>query len=212
MALVKLLGARLANSERTIDELLDDRAWTRPPEGAARAPARRGSIVRAWRELVVNRRRDLGFLALFGFLATLLSIRAIVYLSFRFDVLPADLLRTAYLSGFALLGLSALSALLTFRLPARRVIALAYGIACALIFNELGLTLAFDIFFKDIHTADPSVPFDIERLYRRTEPLRAIVIGLVVLVQAAYLRRFYRRAGFVIATRARKLWALVRFT
>jgi hypothetical protein len=51
------------------------------------------------------------------------------------------------------------------------------------------------------------VPFDIERLYRRTEPLRAILIGLLVLVQAAYLRRFYRRALFVLGTRARKLLA-----
>ena len=58
----------------------------------------------------------------------------------------------------------------------------------ALILNELGVTLAFDIFFKDIHTPDPDVPFDIERLYRRAEPLRAIAMGLVVLVQAAYLR------------------------
>ena len=54
----------------------------------------------------------------------------------------------------------------------RRAIAVTYGIGCALIFNELGVTLAFDIFFKDIHTADPNVPFDIERLYRRTEALR----------------------------------------
>jgi CRP-like cAMP-binding protein len=208
--LLKLLGARLAASEQRLDELLGDRAWDRPPEGAGGAHLRRGSIVRAWRELVVNRRRDLGFLALAGFVGTLLCIRAFVYLAFRFDVMPAGLLRTAYLSGFALLGLSALSALLTFRPPARRVIALTYGVACALIFNELGLTLAFDIFFKDIHTADPTVPFDFERLYRRTEPLRAIAIGLLVLLQAAYLRRFYRRAGFVFATRARKLWVRIR--
>jgi len=86
----------------------------------------------------------------------------------------------------------------------RRAIAVAYGVGLALILNELGVTLAFDIFFKDIHTPDPDVPFDIERLYERTEPVRAIVVGLVVLVQAAYLRRFYRRAAFVLATRLRK--------
>lgn len=210
VALVKLLGSRLAGAERHVDELLEERDRPQAPDRGAQPGVRRGSIVRAWRELVVNRRRDLGFLTLAGFVATLLVIRATVYLSFRFDVAPTDLLRTAYLAGFALLGLSALSALLSFRHSVRRVVALAYGIACALIVNELGVTLAFDIFFKDIHTADPNVPFDIERLYRRTEPVRAIVVGLVVLVQAAYLRRFYRRAGFVLETRARRLLSRLR--
>ena len=74
-----------------------------------------------------------------------------------------------------------------------------------MLFNELGVTLAFDIFFKDIHTPDPDVAFDIERLYRRTEPLRAIAIGLVVLIQAVYLRAFYRRLWFVVRTRLRRL-------
>ncbi len=207
VALVRLLGARLSAAERTVDDLLEDRERGGVPGPAPAAGLRRGSIARAWRELVVNRRRDLGFLSFAGFVATLLVIRAAVYLSFRFEVMPSGLLRAAYLAGFALLGLSAMSALLTFRHPARRVIALVYGVACALILNELGVTLAFDIFFKDIHTADPTVPFDIERLYHRTEPARAVLIGLLVLVQAAYLRRFYRRAGFVLATRARRLHA-----
>lgn len=214
VALVRLLGARLAEAERTVDELLEERAGAGDPAaragGAGEAGARRGSIARAWRELVVNRRRDLGFLTFAGFAATLLLVRAAVYLAFRFDVMAAGLLRTAYLTGFALLGLSALSALLTFRHRTRRIVALAYGVAAALILNELGVTLAFDIFFKDIHTPDPTVPFDIERLYRRTEPLRAVAVGLVVLVQAAYLRRFYRRAGFVLETRARRVLARLR--
>jgi len=159
---------------------------------------------------VVNRRRDVAFLTFAGFVVTLLVLRAVVYLAFRFEVMPAGLLRAAYLTGFALLGLSALAALLTYRRGTRRVVALAYGVACALILNELGVTLAFDIFFKDIHTADPSVPFDIERLYRRTEGLRAIAIGLLVLVQAVYLRRFYRRAAFVVRTRVRRVLTRLR--
>jgi hypothetical protein len=77
----------------------------------------------------------------------------------------------------------------------------------ALIFNELGVTLAFDIFYKDIHTADPDAPFDVERLYQRAEALRAIAVGLVVLVQAAYLRSFYRRVWFIAKTRVRKMLA-----
>jgi CRP-like cAMP-binding protein len=205
-ALVKILGARLAGAERAIDALLAS-SHVAASEAAQHGGARRGSIGRAWRELVVNRRRDLAFLTLAGFVATLLVVRAGVYLAFRFDLMPRDVLRAAYLTGFALIGLSALGALLTFRPRARRAIAIAYGVGCALIFNELGVTLAFDIFFKDIHTPDPTVPFDVERLYRRTEPLRAIAIGLVVLIQVAYLRPFYRRALFVIETRVRKLFA-----
>src|SRR5439155_26028995 len=109
-----------------------------------------------------------------------------------------------YMTGFMLLGTSACCALLTFRSTWRRAIAIAYGIGLALILNELGVTLAFDIFYKDIHTRDPNVAFDVERLYRRTEPIRAIVIGLVVLIQAAYLRTFYQRAWFIFRTRLRR--------
>jgi hypothetical protein len=83
-------------------------------------------------------------------------------------------------------------------------VAFAFGMGAALIFNELGVTLAFDIFYKDMYTPDPTLAFDVERLYRRTEPLRAVVIGLVVLVQAAYLRRFYARAWFLLGRRIRR--------
>ncbi len=211
VALVKMLGRRLAGAERAIDALLDpseaprDVAAVAAKVVAGGANVQRGSISRAWRELVVNRRRDLPFLTLAGFVVTLAAIRATVHVAFRADFMAREILRGAYLTGFTLLGVSALTALLTFRPPLRRAVALAYGVGCALIFNELGVTLAFDIFFKDIHTADPNVTFDIERLYRRTEPIRAIAIGLVVLIQVAYLRRFYRRAWFVIRTRLRKL-------
>jgi len=210
VALVRMLGRRLAGAERAIDSLLDPSASSaHAVEAGAKAGAKvqRGSVGRAWRELVVNRRRDLPFLTLAGFVLTLVAIRLVVHFAFRFDWLARDVLRTAYLTGFALLGVSALTALLTFRPSVRRAIAIAYGIGCALVFNELGVTLAFDIFFKDIHTPDPNVAFDIERLYRRTEPVRAIAIGLVVLIQLAYLRKFYRRAWFVVRTRARKVFA-----
>jgi hypothetical protein len=120
---------------------------------------------------------------------------------------PRGLLRSAYLTGFTLVIVSSCTSLLTFRPGLRRLLALAYGAGLALILNELGVTLAFDIFFKDIHTPDPDVPFDIEQLYRRTEPLRAIALGLVVLVQAVYLRTFYRRAAFVLTTRLRKVFS-----
>jgi len=180
-------------------------AGAAPPAEARSRATHRSSIRRMWSELVVNRRRDLAFLTLASFVLTLLAVRVVVYAAFRFDFAPRDVLRGAYLTGFSLVLSSAAVALLTFRPSWRRAVAIAYGIGGALILNELGVTLAFDIFFKDIHTPDPSVPFDVERLYRRAEPLRAVVIGLVVLVQAAYLRAFYVRALFILKTRARRV-------
>jgi CRP-like cAMP-binding protein len=205
VVLVRTLAARIADAERTIDALLG----TTPGRGEQAIPrgGTRGSIGRAWRELVVGRKKDLAFLLLVAFIAALLAVRLAVYLSFRFDVAPFDILRGAYTSGFVLLGASACAALLTFRPGWRRAIAVAYGIGIALILNELGVTLAVDIFYKNIHTPDPTVPFDIERLYRRTEGVRAVLITLALLAQAAYLRPFWRRAWFVARTRLRKLFA-----
>jgi len=198
VALLRTLGKRLVDADRAIAALLTDDAA--PPAAAAPVPVQRGSIRRVWRELVVNRHRDLAFLTLASFVLTLVIVRLTVYLAFRLDFAPRGVLRAAYMTGFALLFFSSAAALLTFRPLARKLIAIAYGIGVALIFNELGVTLAFDIFYKDIHTPDPTLAFDVERLYRRTEPLRAIAIGLVVLIQAAYLRQFYRRAWFIAKT------------
>jgi CRP-like cAMP-binding protein len=203
VSLLRTLAKRLADADRAVDALLSDRGADRASVNETNVE--RGSIRRVWRELVVNRQRDLTFLTLVSFVVTLVMVRLAVYASFRLDVLPRGTLRAAYMSGFALLFFSAAAALLTFRPLVRRFVAIAYGIGVALIFNELGVTLAFDIFFKDIHTADPDVAFDVERLYRRTEPLRAIAIGLVVLIQATYLRQFYRRAWFITKTRARRV-------
>jgi CRP-like cAMP-binding protein len=202
VAMLRMLGRRLAAADRAIDGLLAPGDAGRSADAIAGAPVpiERGSLRRIWRELVVNHHRDLPFMTLAAFVITLIAVRVIVYTSFRLDIAPHGVLRAAYMTGFGLLFASAATALLTFRPLARKLVAIAYGIGAALIFNELGVTLAFDIFFKDIHTADPNVPFDIERLYRRTEPLRAIVIGLIVLIQAVYLRGFYRRAWFIART------------
>jgi CRP/FNR family cyclic AMP-dependent transcriptional regulator len=204
VALVRVLAKRLGEAEKSVDALLAGAAPSEARNPQRPLVVRRGSLARVYGELVAGRGRDLAFLALASFVLTLVIVRAAVYAAFRFDFAPRDVLRTAYMSGFALVLGSSAIALLTFRPSWRRFIAIAYGIGGALILNELGVTLAFDIFYKDIHTADPNVPFDVERLYRRTEPLRAIVIGLVVLIQAAYLRTFYSRALFILRTRLRR--------
>jgi CRP-like cAMP-binding protein len=203
VALVRVLAKRLADAEKMVDALYSGQL---PNEARKDRPlvVRRGSIGRVWGELVAGRGRDLTFLALASFVVTLLCVRGIVHMSFRFDFAPRDVLRTLYMTGFGLVLFSSAASVLTFRPTYRRYIALAYGIGGALILNELGVTLAFDIFYKDIHHADPNVAFDVERLYRRTEPLRAMVIALVVLIQAAYLRTFYQRAWFILRTRLRR--------
>jgi CRP-like cAMP-binding protein len=205
LVLLRTLARRLVDADRAIDALLADRAGD--PAAAPAIHVERGSIRRVWRELVVNHHRDLAFLTLAAFIATLVVVRVVVHLAFRLDIAPRGVLRAAYMTGFALVFASASAALLTFRPVVRKLIAIAYGVGAALIFNELGVTLAFDIFYKDIHTPDPDLAFDVERLYRRTEPVRAIVIGLVVLIQAVYLRRFYRRAWFIARTGVRRVFA-----
>jgi CRP-like cAMP-binding protein len=207
VSLVRTMAARMAEAEHTIQELLSHpvERGTAPPGGNVVGGVRRGSIARAWRELVVGHKKDLSFLVFVAFVSTLLFVRAGVYLSFRADFAPMDVLRAAYTTGFALLGVSSCASLLTFRPAWRRGIAVAYGVALALILNELGVTLAFDIFYKNITTPDPNVPFDVEQLYRRTEGVRAVLIASAVLLQAAYLRPFWRRAAFVLRTRARKM-------
>ena len=214
MALVRVLSARIGQTERAIEDIFGSEGAPVVSEARARAveragrtgnKARRGSVVRVWRELVVARKRDIAFLTLAAFVVTLLAVRLAVYLAFRFDVAPRDVLRAAYMTGFGSLVASACASLLTFRPAWRRAIAVFYGVGTALILNELGVTLAFDIFYKDIHTPDPNAPFDIGELYGRATAVHAIVIGLVVLIQAAYLRRFYQRVGFLLMTRGRRL-------
>jgi CRP-like cAMP-binding protein len=211
VALLRTLGRRLVEADRAIDGLLV--APAAPVDAAALPPGdavERGSIRRVWRELVVNHHRDLAFLTLAAFVVTLIVVRIAVFLAFQLDVAPRGTLRVAYMTGFAVLFGSAAAALLTFRPVVRKLIAIAFGVGAALIVNELGVTLAFDIFYRDVHTPDPEMAFDVERLYRRAEPLRAIAIGLVVLIQAAYLRRFYRRAWFIVWTGVRRAVSRLR--
>ena len=134
IALLRTLAKRLADADHAIDALLAQHDEPVRPE----APAERGSIRRVWRELVVERRRDLAFATLFAFVLTLIAVRLVVYTSFRLDVAPRGVLRTAYMTGFALLVFSAAAAVLTFRPTIRKLVAIAYGIGAALIFNEPG--------------------------------------------------------------------------
>jgi CRP-like cAMP-binding protein len=202
VSLLRALVRRLAETEQTLAELLshDNKV---PLDG--RSESSRHALIILWRELVVNHHKELAFGALAAFVATLLLVRLAVFLSFKYDFAPREVLRIAYVSGFALVILCACSAILTFRPKWRRIITLAFGVGSALIVNELGVTLAFDIFYKDSTTPDPNLVFDIELLYRRTEPFRATLIGLAALLQAVYLKSFYRRAWHLLQIRVLRL-------
>lgn len=202
VSLVKTLAARLVEVEHTLSTLLsDDSAISL----RANDQARRSSLSILWRELVVNHHKEPAFLALIAFVATLILVRIAVFVALQYQLWPRQVLRVAYVTGFILVMLSACAAILTFRPNWRRSIMVAFGIGAALIANELGVTLAFDIFFKEGYTPDPNLPFDIEKLYRRTEPVRASVIGLVVLLQAVYLGAFYRRVWHLLGIEIRRL-------
>jgi CRP-like cAMP-binding protein len=204
LVLIRILAARLQESEGTLQALLANKSAVSAP----RDISLRSALRTLWRELVVNHQKDLAFLTLVAFVGALVVVRMAVFLAFEFELAPRQVLRAAYMSGFGLLMTSACASLLTFRPAWRRAICLAYGIGSALIVNELGVTLAFDIFYKDIFTPDPDVAFDIERLYRRTEPLRATLIGLILLLQAVYLRSFFARAAYLLRIKLRRLLRL----
>lgn len=200
LSLVKTLLSRLVDAERTLTQLL-----SAPPASTADAAARepRSTLSVLWRELVVNHKKDLAFLALVAFALTLIVVRLVVFVAFRYDLWPRQVLRAAYVSGFTLVMVSACAAILTFRPVARRFNMVAFGIGAALIINELGVTLAFDIFYQG-YELDPDLVFDLEALYRRAEPARAAIIGLALLVQTVYLGTFYRRLWQLSTYRLRR--------
>ena len=115
------------------------------------------------------------------------------------------ILRGAYLGGLSLLFIATGMLLFRFRPTFKRVVAIAYGMGFALIFNELSVFLAFDTFWIDMTHRDTTMTFDPIQLYTRSEGHYAIGIGLGILLQAAFLRRFYRRVVVIGVTRIRKL-------
>ena len=203
------MAARLGDTDRALDALLGGNGAApdaRRLSGVFTAVTpERGSLVRAWRELVASRTQDLPFLALAAFLITWIGIRVIVWGFERAGVDLFSLLRTAYLSGIVLVIGSTATSLLRFSPRARRAVAVAYGIGFALIFNEISVFLAFDTFYIDMTTRDPDMSFSVEALYRRTESRWAVALAVAALLQATYLRRFYRRVLFILVTRLRGL-------
>jgi CRP-like cAMP-binding protein len=205
------IAARLGDTDRALDGLLAHGHGPDAPEVrrlsgqmAAVAPVR-GSFARAWRELVAARARELPFRALVAFVSTLVAIRLAVGAAVLAGAPLFVLLRAAYTTGFLLVIASTATALLRFRPSVRRWLAVTLGVGLALIVNELSVFLAFDVFYIDMTTRDPDLLFNVEALYRRSESSWAVALAVALLVQATYLRRFYRRSAFILATRIRRL-------
>lgn len=201
VSLVNTLAARLAQAERTLATLLDTEVSTSSSDQSRNPCGSRLAIL--WRELVVSHQKDMAFLVMVAFAVTLAAVRSVIVCAFKYDLWPSEVIRVAYVLGVILAVLSACAAILTFRPKWRRVLILMFGVGAALIVNELGVMLAFDIFYKGTEL-DPAQTFDIEQLYRRAEPIRAAVIGLVALLQAVYLWEFYRRAWQILVVRLRR--------
>jgi CRP-like cAMP-binding protein len=204
------IAARLADSDDALDLLLqaerhDDAPAHRLSGRTTAVTPVPGSLRRAFRELVSSRLREPPFLAMLAFLVALVAIRLLAWTFHRAGLDLFPLLRAAYTAGIALVIASVATSFQRFSPRTRRAIALTYGIGFALIFNELSVFLAFDTFYLDMTTRDPALAFSVEALYRRSESQWAVALALFILVQAAYLRRFYRRSAFILATRARRL-------
>ena len=205
----RLLSARLAEADATLDGLIEAATWVDDPsasqpalmalEGRSTAAIpTHATIGRAWRELVVSHRRELPFLALASFLAVFFLARvAIGAFALKGDAL-FYVLRTAYTSGIAMVFLSTATALTRFRSRVQRAVAIIFGAGLALILNELSVFLAFDTFYLNMTTRDPRMAFDVESLYRRSESHWAIALMLSLLVMLTYLRHFLRRSVWVL--------------
>jgi CRP-like cAMP-binding protein len=209
--LAEKVGARLGDADAALDRLLSGGADA--PEvqrlvgHAASITPTRGSLRRAWTELIASRAHDLPFQALASFLTALVVIRLSVWLATMAGAPLFGLLRAAYTAGFLLVLLSTGTALLRFRPSWRRAIAVAWGVGFALLVNEYSVFLAFDVFYVDMTTRDTSMIFSVEELYRRSESQWAIATFVLVLLQATYFGRFYRRVWFIIATRVSKAFS-----
>ena len=162
------------------------------------------ALVAAFREVVLEHRTELPFFFLSGFLAALVFARIAVYVGEKESSDPRFLLRDLYVAGLLLLLVSGACAHFVFHRTARRLILCAYGVAIGLLANELSVLLSFDVFYLDTTTRDPDATFSITELYDRASTRYAVLLVIVVAIQATYMRTFYRRAFFLVSERIRR--------
>jgi CRP-like cAMP-binding protein len=207
---LEVIAARLLEADEALSRALHpNHGPSSPLEGLDQTlrrnvthPRPLGHLLRrAFQELVVERRRELPFLALSWFLGSVLSLRVLFKILELLGHPLQTTFRSAYAAGVVLLIGVGCVGQFAFRHSIRKVLAAALGVGAGLVANELSVLLAFDIFYKDIFTRDSRMTFDADLLYHRSESVWAIAVVLLLLVQATYAWRFYRRAYYLIRDR-----------
>ncbi|HUB05769.1 MAG TPA: cyclic nucleotide-binding domain-containing protein [Myxococcales bacterium] len=205
----RLLAGRLASADDALARALDPARAGLPlaglPEAERRAaahPRSLASLVRAaFRELVVEHRRELPFFVLAGFLAAVTAARLGIWALHAAGLPLLPLLRLFYVGGvFLLIGTGA-AAPFAYRRELRRALCVCFGAGAGLLANELSVLIAFDIFYRDIFDRDPTLAFDPAALYHRSESLWAFAFLLVAFAQATYFSDLYRRVYYLVRER-----------
>ena len=195
----KVLAARLRETEEAIARLVNPSA--RPAAPSSR-PVLSGAL-KSYKELVRGHAEDLAFLMLISFALNLLITRAVIALVRLLGFSLTGVLKTTYVIGLVMLCVAAVSAL-NVRKPARlRFLAGLFGAGIAMLLNGMSALVAFDIFYRPDWTLDPSLPFSVESLYDRSEGTTLLLAAAAILVQAAFLRRFYVRLVYELIARVR---------
>jgi len=204
----RLLAGRIREVDAALSRSLGaDDAAAPPALAHAVAATRHGivpTLVAAFRETILSHRTELPFIFLAGFVSSLVVARIAILLG----DFSAPALRDAYVFGLLLLIATGACAHFVFHRTARRILCGAYGAALGFLVNELSVLLAFDVFFSDTRTEDKSLDRHAieayKELYQRAPSRYAFILVLAVAIQATYMRGFYRRAFFIIASRIRR--------
>ncbi len=210
LPLASELASELASRQDVARQLMELHAEALPPEELRdavderrRALSRRGARVmrtgpRAlFRSLVVQKGAEPPFWMLAGFLVALAGARLTVFfiLHFHLEQQLFALVRSAndpnpmhvhhFNYGLVLIGLSGLAALFPFGRRALRVLAVAFGAGCGLVFDEFALF------------------WNLNPNYAQEGSLVAAATAAVVLIQLVWFRRYW-------AALARRVWRVAR--
>lgn len=203
-AFAKILAQRIRDTDAALARALSDEDAPAPQILKRAEAVTSHGFVRAlrvaFRETILQRRTELPFLFLSGFVLSLIVAR----LAVRLGHFSAASLRDLYVLGLLLLIGTGACAHFVFHRTARRILCAAYGAALGFLANELSVLLAFDVFYLDTTTKDPNARHTYLELYDRAPTRYAVLLGLAIALQATYMRGFYRRVFFILMQRARR--------
>lgn len=198
--------AMVLDPEKEVEQRQEALRKATPDDNNPSVGPLRNVILGIYRELVLSRKRDVAFITLFSLIASLGAVRGLIYLARLADMNLKALLSGSLVAAVILLAVSGYGALVFYKPRARRVIAILFGIALALLLEQPSVWLTFDIFYVDVFTPDTNLTFDVEVLYERSEGHSYLIIALALLLQAVYLRHFYFRVIMVIAARISRMF------